>query len=569
MRIKIILSIIGIALLAGTSSFSWAQSGSAQHDMEMPDHTKVKPKETSMYADFFDKNIYDRISQWFYLTRAYRILTGTKIPSVNVNVYDEIPDSGFFTNRIGRNDMSLEEIIKGPERTDGPETQGPWLVTKGKVEGLNPGFFIKDATGNEYLLKFDPQGYSEMSSGAESIVSRLFYAFGYNVPQYRVVYFDPAILQAWPEATFYDKDGFKKKLTMDKVKELLENVERLPDGRIRASASLKVPGILKGPMSLSNYRKDDADDYFRHRNHREIRALRVFGSWTNHHDIRKGNTLDAWVQDETGRGYLKHYVIDFGSSLGSAGFRVKDKNLTHEYILDYGSIFARTATLGLIQMDWEKRWEENAERIKFPSVGYMDNLYFDGGKWKPQLPHYAFDDLSLGDAFWAAKIIMKVRPEILRGLMSVADYSDKEAENFLYEALLERQKLIGRYWFSRVTPLDEFVFRSQGGGRVGIEFKDLEVFYDLTPGTASPAYRYQIVTKKSKKKEIIHQGSTPFNGSPLELDLAPFRTLGQFDVLIQKLNPKTGKWNPPVALTLSFDASRDEFILAGIWHRDR
>ncbi len=564
--VKLLILFFAMPLVFSFSA-AWAQPvSSSQPNLEEPSHAKIKEKETSMYADFFDKNVYERGVQWFYLPRTYRKIFNIKPASKNVNVYDEIPDTAFFTNRIGRRDMTAEEIISGPERNDGPETNGPWLVTKGKFEGISPGFFIKDANGNEFLLKFDPPGNPELSSGAEAIASRMMYAFGYNVPQYTIVYFDPSILQVWDKATYYGKSGFKKSLTIERVKEAIKDLDRTPDGKIRASASLKVEGIYKGVMSLNSYRKDDPNDYFRHRNMREIRSLIVFSSWLNNHDIRKGNTLSTWIQ-EKGGGYLKHYFIDFGSSFGSAGDRVKNPTFTFEYFLDYKDILFQSATAGVFEPDWQKQWRALDEKIMYPSVGYFSNLYFKPENWKPEIPHFAFDDLTLGDAFWSTKIIMKLRPETLKGIMRIGQYSNKDAENYIYNTLVERQKMIGKYWFSQVTPLDEFEFNNAGRGSVQISFKDLEVYYDLSDDV-SPQYQYRVITRGKKDKEIIQLDNTSFSGSPLELNLSSYSSLGSFEIAIQKFNQKKGKWNPPVFLTVVSDDSNGGFQLAGIWHSD-
>src|SRR5215813_4149639 len=49
-------------------------------------------------------------------------------PSLNVNSLGEVPDSSWFTNRIGVRDMSIAEVLEGPDTVDGPAS-GPWLVT--------------------------------------------------------------------------------------------------------------------------------------------------------------------------------------------------------------------------------------------------------------------------------------------------------------------------------------------------------------------------------------------------------------------------------------------------------
>ena len=54
-----------------------------------------------------------------------------------------------------------------------------------------------------------------------------------------------------------------------------------------------------------------------------LRGLFVFASWLNHQDTRSINSMDTLVT-ENGRQYLKHYLIDFGSILGSDGIGAKE-----------------------------------------------------------------------------------------------------------------------------------------------------------------------------------------------------------------------------------------------------
>ena len=38
--------------------------------------------------------------------------------ALNVNTVDDVPDSSWFTNRVGRRPMSSAELAKGPDRAD-------------------------------------------------------------------------------------------------------------------------------------------------------------------------------------------------------------------------------------------------------------------------------------------------------------------------------------------------------------------------------------------------------------------------------------------------------------------
>jgi hypothetical protein len=86
----------------------------------------------------------------------------------NVNTVGEVPDSSWFTNRIGRRPMAIAELVKGPDTETGPAA-GTWTILARKSEGVTPGFTIQDSTGEIYWIKFDPKSNPEMASGAEVI----------------------------------------------------------------------------------------------------------------------------------------------------------------------------------------------------------------------------------------------------------------------------------------------------------------------------------------------------------------------------------------------------------------
>src|SRR5262245_62270541 len=72
----------------------------------------------------------------------------------NISTIDEVPDSSWFTNRIGSRALTGEEIARGPiiGRPPAPER---WVITREKSGGANPGFTAKDANGETWFLGFD------------------------------------------------------------------------------------------------------------------------------------------------------------------------------------------------------------------------------------------------------------------------------------------------------------------------------------------------------------------------------------------------------------------------------
>ena len=79
------------------------------------------------------------------------------------------------------------------------------------------------------------------------------------------------------------------------------------------------------------------------------------------------------------------------------------------------------------------------------------------------------------DGFWGAKIVMSFTNEQLAAVVDVAHYSDPNAEAYLLQILKERRDIIGRRWFSKVNPLDNFRLIEKNDGRSTLVFDDLAV----------------------------------------------------------------------------------------------
>ena len=67
--------------------------------------------------------------------------------ALNVNSLGEVPNSTWFTNRIGRHDLTLAEIARGPNRNNGPDLSKPLRIQRTKMGGSAVGFIVKDARG--------------------------------------------------------------------------------------------------------------------------------------------------------------------------------------------------------------------------------------------------------------------------------------------------------------------------------------------------------------------------------------------------------------------------------------
>ncbi len=513
------------------------------------------------------RSAFDQVQQAIDIERTFRKLSGTRRESHNINGYDEVPNSSWFTNRHTIIPMTSAQLTRGQIVTGPPDTSGDWEVFRPKIGGTAPGFWIKDSKGNSYLIKFDPPGYGEMATGAGAVGSRYFHACGYNVPEETIVYWRPEKLKIKPGVTV--KDGKKKReFTQQDLDEILGQAHKESDGRIRSLASKAIEGEIKGPFSYSGIRRDDPNDWCHHENRRELRGLYVIASLVNHYDTKDHNTLDTYIEQD-GKQFLKHYLTDFNSTLGSDGRSPKPPKKGYANVVDLRDMFVSLITLGLKVWPWE-----NGGTVEYTSVGYFESKIFEPKKFDPIMPNPAFDEMTYRDAFWGAKTVMAFSESDLKALLAAGQYSDPEAENYLLKTLMERQEKIGRHWFGKVNPLDDFEYAS---GKDGIHFKfnDLSVKYGFEKA-ASTQYKYSVRYNNRPLIDDREFTATEFSLSSKDLaDLALYhhptsKELPQehlYEIIVKTKRGDSPYWSKPLALWLWFDHLQNSFQLVGIEHR--
>src|SRR4029078_3872551 len=97
----------------------------------------------------------------------------------NINTIDEVPDSSWFTNRIGTSAVTPEPPARGPI-VGAPPDPSKWVVIREKTSGAHPGFTARDAKGQTWFLEFDPPEYPAGATGAVVMATKIFWALGYN-----------------------------------------------------------------------------------------------------------------------------------------------------------------------------------------------------------------------------------------------------------------------------------------------------------------------------------------------------------------------------------------------------
>lgn len=386
-----------------------------------------------------------------------------------VNTLGEVPASTWYENRNYFHPMSKEEIQAGPGNAKAPSSNGKWRVIAAKNEGVTPGFTIRDADGRTYLLKFDPLDHNEMATAADTIGSKLFYALGYFVPENYIVFFRRDQLDVDPKAKIKGPDGKSRGMSARDVTSILLKVPQLSDGRYRGSASFYIPGKPMGPHRYFGVRSDDPNDIYRHEHRRDQRGLRVFCAWLGHDDSRDLNTHDSLVS-EGGIQFIRHYLIDFGSTLGSASERPNSPR-SGNYLFSWNEVAGQFFTFGLNVPRWAR-----AKYPHYPSVGLFEWRTFDPETWRPEYINPAFHNALPDDTFWAAKQVMAITDDQIRWAVETGQYSDAAARDWVVECLIQRRNKIGKTFFEKVLPLDRF--RVEGDT---LAFDDLGVKHGMYP----------------------------------------------------------------------------------------
>jgi hypothetical protein len=375
---------------------------------------------------------------------------GKLLPAGAVNTLGEVPDSAWYTNRHYFHPMSLEELLRGPGTDHPPDTSQALSVVSAKTEGITPGFTIEDARGRRYVVKFDPLSNPEMATGPDVIVSKVFYALGYNVPENYIFTFTREQLVVAPSAELRDAQGKRRPMTTRDVTDILLNVPQPAEGRYRAVASLYLQGKPLGEIRYYGTRADDPNDVVPHERRRDLRGLSVFSAWVDHDDSRSINTADFLVE-ENGMRFVKHYLVDFGSTLGSGSTVPNSPRSGNEYMFAWGPAMAEVFSLGLYVPRWAR-----ARFPKIRAVGRFEADVFDAEKWVPEYYNAAFANRLPDDAFWAAKQVVAFTDEEIRALVRTGQYSDPRAEDWIAQCLIKRRDKIGQAFFAQVLPLDRF-----------------------------------------------------------------------------------------------------------------
>ena len=377
-----------------------------------------------------------------------------KVRAQNVNTIDEVPDSNWFVNRILSEPLGVEDVARGPAAGPGPT--GTLTIVAPKAAGAAPGFLARDERGSLWFVSFDAKGQPEGATSVIMIANKLFWALGYWQVENHLVTIRTDKLAIADTAKWKPASGKRRKMHRSDLADVLRRAHRGADGSYRAVAARGLPGKILEGFQYYGTRPDDPNDLVPHEHRRELRALKVFGAWTNLVDMKAGNTLDT-VIEVNGRGVVRHYLQDVGSTFGVGANGPRDYDEGWEHLYEGDPTWKRLVSFGFYLRPWQK-----ADYPDYPSVGRFEATQFDPREWKPRVPTAAFLMSRADDEFWAARRVMAFSDEMVRAAVKAGGLSDPAAEKYLGDVLIGRRDKIGRAFLPAVNPLVGFSLDAAG-----------------------------------------------------------------------------------------------------------
>jgi hypothetical protein len=481
MRTSSLLGGLGLLLLfasgasgCGTSTRRFALKAPLSQDTDVApvyvpcrededDKDKGKKKEVCTPEPYESPFAWDGANQIVFRPLARVFAVDPAGESANVNAFDEVADSAWFTNRMGAVPYGVEDVMRGycDKELDGDSAKDrAWPIDQGKPNGANPGFRVNVPGAGKFMLKSDPAGEGERATGATSIATRIYYALGWWAPCDSVVYFKPSALELRPGLKVTDNTGVTKDFDQAGLKKILDGAQHRGE-LVRMVASKWLPGRTLGPFTYSGKRGDDPNDVVNHEDRRELRGAKVIAAWLNHFDSREQNTMDTWMSVDPKNadgspGYIRHWYIDLGDCFGSQWAEDQiSRRLGFSYYLDLQHMGEDFITFGAIERPWERA-------VRKGTFGYFSTRDFDPESWKGGYPNPAFVRASERDAAWGARKIARFRDEHVAAAVKIGKYTDPDDTDYLVKTLIVRRDVILKRYFKKLSPIGELKMSPEG-----------------------------------------------------------------------------------------------------------
>jgi hypothetical protein len=427
----------------------------AAPDKKDPRHISCAPRvdEATLIWDGVDNMVFRPMSEGLGLV--------TSGEAVDVNSLDEVPDSAWFTNRIGMHPYGLDQLELGActpaQLLDGTTAaDGTWVVDHGKMNGSTDGFRVTIPGKGKFLFKADDADTPEHASAAQTIGAKALYAAGYYTSCEQVVVFRPSVLKLTPGLHWKHNFGEEEPFDQKALNGVLGHTAK-QGPFVRMAASLWLPGSNIGAFRFEGTRDDDPGDVVPHQDRRELRGLRLLDAWLERHDERAGNTVDMWHADnqavpDSSPGHVIHNQLDTSEILGSTwDWDPISVRLGYSYVLDWGDLSGDFVTLGARRRPWDT-WQHKPGDSFF---ALYDVEHFDPEAWKNEYPVSAFSRMTERDGAWMARILARFTPEMVGALARSGRLTDPGKTAYLEQVLQGRlDKVLERY-LTRLSPVTD------------------------------------------------------------------------------------------------------------------
>jgi hypothetical protein len=226
-------------------------------------------------------------------------------------------------------------------------------------------------------------------------------------------------------------------------------------------------------------------------------------AWLGEFDASSINSLDSYVED-AGRRYVRHYVLDFGTTLGSATREPKGLHRSSEYLIEVGRTLRALVSLGLYHrpfQDNRSRWREAVER--YPAAGWFPAEDFDPDEFRTNRKVPSHARRTDRDLYWGAKLVTSFSDDQIAAVLATARLPEADAA-YLDHALRVRRDIIGRRYLRAFAAIENPELDSNG---TAVCFDDLAIARGYG-GPGPTRYRVEVTDGDRTSLSVAEQVAT-------------------------------------------------------------
>ena len=404
-----------------------------------------------------------------------------------------------------------------------------------------------------WFVSFDAAGHPEAATGAIVVANRIFWALGYWQVENYLVTVNP------DDVVIGDLVGVHAVVGQEAADEERRSRRRLP---ARPSNRLRLPCCCGASRAGTPRRRVSVRRHPPRRSQR-CRSARTPARAAGTESLRRvdepgghegGQHARHRRVIEDGRGIVRHYLQDVGSTFGTGANGPREYDEGWEYLFDGELARKRLARLGFFIEPWQTvRYVEN------PAIGRFEGQEFEPAGWKPRVPTAAFLRARSDDTFWAARRVAAFTDEMIRAVVKVGGYSDPAAEALLGDVLIQRRDKIAAHYLAAINPLVDFALTPAGR----LTFRNAAVDHG---GATPPAggYRASWARFDNATGESVEIGA-PTTSADTDLQApGPLpQTAGSFvRIDVSAVEPAPASWTVPVKVY--FRPTAGGWTLAGV-----